>query len=110
MSMWTVFCVLAATDAPVTHVTVFSDRAAVTRTASVKLSGAQRVDLPVLLDTVDPTSIVVEASGAEVRRVDIGPVNEDALVPSEARKLLDEISAVDDELSRRRGELAAMQT
>ena len=39
---------LGTVDAPVTDVTVFSDRARVVRTARVSLSGTERLELPLL--------------------------------------------------------------
>ncbi len=101
--------VAASVDAPVTSVTVFSDQAAVTRTASLKLSGSRRVELPLLPGAVDPSSIRVEASGAEVQRIDIAPVEDDAFAPDEARKLLDELGRLEDELTKERAVLGAYQ-
>jgi hypothetical protein len=95
---------LAAVDAPVTSVTVYSDRARVVRTARVGLSGTQRVELPLLYGTVDPDSIRVEAQGAEVTRVDIRPVESEALPATEARRLVTELERLDDQLSQVRAE------
>ena len=92
-------------DAPVTAVTVYSDRARVVRTASVNVSGTQKLELPLLNATVDLSSIRVEAQGAEVKRVDIGPVQDDEFVPDEARKLVSELEKLDDDLSRANSEL-----
>lgn len=100
---------LGAVDAPVTSVTVYSDRARVTRTASLQLSGVQKLELPLLLDTVDRSSIRVESTGAEVKRVDITPVEDDQLEPGEARQLLTRLEQLDDRLAASRGELAAHQ-
>ncbi|QRK09749.1 mucoidy inhibitor MuiA family protein [Archangium violaceum] len=95
---------LAAVDAPVTSVTVYSDQARVVRTARVALSGAQRVELPLLHGSVDPSSIRVEAQGAEVTRVDIRPVQSDALPAAEARRLVTELERLDEQLARVRAE------
>jgi hypothetical protein len=95
---------LAAVDAPVTSVTVYSDRARVVRTARVSLSGPQRVELPLLHGSVDPSSIRVEAQGAEVTRVDIRPVNAEALPSTEARRLITELERLEDQLSQLRAE------
>jgi hypothetical protein len=92
-------------DAPVTNVTVYSDRARVVRTAQVNLSGTQKLELPLLNATVDLSSIRVEAQGAEVKRVDIGPVQDDEFAPDEARKLVTELEKLDDDLARIRAEL-----
>jgi hypothetical protein len=98
---------LAAVDAPVTSVTVYSDRARVVRTARVALSGTQRVELPLLYGSVDPASIRVEAQGAEVTRVDIRPVESEALPATEARRLVTELERLDDQLSQVRAEREA---
>ncbi|MBI3185375.1 MAG: mucoidy inhibitor MuiA family protein [Myxococcales bacterium] len=98
---------LGALEAPVQKVTVYSDRARVTRAASLPVSGEVTLELPLLLDTVDPSSIRVEATGAEVRRVDIAHLDDDQLEPDEARKLLGELDKLGDQLALARAELAA---
>jgi len=98
---------LTAVDAPVTSVTVYSDRARVVRTARVGLSGTQRVELPLLYGAVDPASIRVEAQGAEVTRVDIRSVEPEALPATEARRLVTELERLDDQLSQVRAEREA---
>ena len=65
------FALAAAVDAPVTEVTVYSDRARVVRTVSLTTSGAQSIELPVLPQSTDPRSVRVEATGAEVKRFDL---------------------------------------
>ena len=77
-----------AVDAPITSVTVYSDRARVVRTAQLTVSGTQRVELPPLRGGVDAASIRVEAEGAEVTRVDLRTLSAEALTTSEARKVL----------------------
>ncbi|MCP3135811.1 mucoidy inhibitor MuiA family protein [Pyxidicoccus xibeiensis] len=94
----------AATDAPVTSVTVFSDRARVVRTATVTVTGAQRVELPRLRGFVDPASIRVEAQGAEVTHVDVRAVSAQAFSQDSARKLLDRLEQVDEALVRNQAE------
>ncbi|HYO67433.1 MAG TPA: DUF4140 domain-containing protein, partial [Archangium sp.] len=101
-SLW-----LTAVDAPVTSVTVYSDRARVVRTARVALSGTQRVELPLLYGSVDPASIRVEAQGAEVTRVDIRRVESEALPATEARRLVTELERLDDQLAQVRVEREA---
>ncbi|WP_224371040.1 mucoidy inhibitor MuiA family protein [Hyalangium versicolor] len=96
--------VTGAVDAPITSVTVYSDRVRVERTAHLTLSGTQRVALPLLRGGVDPASIRVEAQGAEVTRVDLRSVSEDAFVPAEARKELDALDTLDAQLERNRAE------
>jgi hypothetical protein len=98
---------LTAVDAPVTSVTVYSDRARVVRTARVGLSGTQRVELPLLYGAVDPASIRVEAQGAEVTRVDIRTVEPEALPATEARRLVTELERLDDQLAQVRAEREA---
>ncbi|AKJ07573.1 uncharacterized protein (TIGR02231 family) [Archangium gephyra] len=101
-SLW-----LTAVDAPVTSVTVYSDRARVVRTARVALSGTQRVELPLLYGSVDPASIRVEAQGAEVTRVDIRPAESEALPATVASKLVTELERLDDQLAQVRAEREA---
>lgn len=95
-----------ALDAPVSAVTVYSDRARVTRSAALKLAAGdrvERVELPLLADSVDPSTIWVQAKGAEVRRVEIARVEAEKFPADEARALLAELDALDDEISRTRG-------
>jgi hypothetical protein len=89
----------AAIDAPVTQVTVYSDRARVVRTASVSLNGTAKVELPLLIETVDASSIRVEAQGAEVRRVDIAFVDAQDVPVDEARALLTRLEQLDDQIA-----------
>ena len=97
-----------ALDAPITAVTVFSGQARVTRTAKVAVGGTERFELPLLPQTVRLESIRVEATGAEVTRVDIAQVGEGAFPADEARALLAQIEALDDKLARARGEHGAV--
>ena len=91
-------------EAPVTTVTVYSDRARVTRTARLSLSGAARVTLPLLLPGTDPASVRVEARGADVQRVDLQAVQESEMPVDAARQLLDKLERLDDQISRAQGE------
>jgi len=79
---------LAAIDAPVREVTVYSDRARVVRAASLTVNGVQAVELPLLLETVDTNTLRVEAQGAEVRRVDVAFVDAKDVPADEAKALL----------------------
>ncbi len=106
VAVW-VAAVLGAVDAPVTAVVVYSDRARVTRTASVGLSGTQKVELPLLMDSVDTGSIRVEASGGQLQRVDIQRVPSNELPIGEAQKLISAIDALDVKLSEVREQLRA---
>lgn len=98
----------AVVDAPVTQVTVFTNQARVVRSAQVSLSGAQAVEFPPLRDTADVSSIRVEATGAEVARVDIERIAPEKLRTDEAKKLLAELDKVDLELDRLGQERAAL--
>jgi uncharacterized protein (TIGR02231 family) len=91
---------LVAVDAPVTDVTVFSDRARVTRTATVELDGTRAVTLPPLPDTVDASSLQVQAEGATVLRVDLSPLRPEQMPQDQARALLKKLSGLDDEISK----------
>jgi hypothetical protein len=98
---------LGAVEAPITDVTVYSDRTRVVRTARVTLSGSQRLELPLLQAPVDPASIRVEAQGAQVSHVDILPVEAKALPTTEARRLVTELERLDDQISQVRAEREA---
>ncbi|MCY1023407.1 mucoidy inhibitor MuiA family protein [Pyxidicoccus sp. MSG2] len=98
----------ATTEAPISAVTVYSDRARVVRTATLTVSGTQRVELPRLPDFVDPDSIRVEAQGAEVSSVDVRPADAPPFPQQEARKLLDALDTLDDDLARAEAERAAV--
>ena len=97
-----------AIDAPITSVTVYSDQARVVRTAQLTVSGSQRVELPTLRGPVDASSVRVEAEGAEVARVDLRPVSPETLLATEARKVLDTLDRVEDQLTRTRSERGAV--
>ncbi len=88
-----------AADAPVTAVTVYSDRARVTRTATVALSGRQRVELPLLIEGVDVSSIRLSAQNADIETVDIAYVEADAFRQDEARELLAALEKIDDQIA-----------
>jgi hypothetical protein len=104
-------------ELPVVAVTVYSDRARVTRMAKVPLkggAGGTRVELPILPSGVDPSSIRVEVDAARgedaaVQRVELAWVDasEGKLPPSEAEKLLRELESIDDQLTTLRAEQAA---
>jgi hypothetical protein len=103
-----VFALLATApkpiDAPVTHVTVFSDRAHVTRTASVPAGTSRQLVWPLLTDHVDPATLSVGATGGVVERVDIARVEAEDFPRGEAQKLLADIERLDDQITRVRGE------
>lgn len=98
--------------APITSVTVYSDRARVTRTAKLRLSGepgGQKLALPWLFDRVDPSTIRVTAYGpgagaaVQVERVDIARIEPSELQnvnQEEATALRKSLEELDDQLSR----------
>jgi len=94
-------------DAPITAVTVYADRARVTRSAHVAGTGRRRVELPLLPERVNPATIRVEADGAEVARVDVARATEEEFPVDEARALLAQLEALDDRLARNRAEREA---
>lgn len=89
---------MAALDAPVTQVTVFTDQARVVRTASLSINGTQSLEFPALRDSVDVSSLKVEAQGADVKRVDIERIAPEKLRTAEAKKVLAELDALDAQL------------
>jgi hypothetical protein len=98
---------LGAVQAPVTQVTVFTDQARVVRSTQVSSPGL--VEFPTLPDTIDVSSVRVEAIGAEVRRVDLERLTPAAFQTAEARQLLAALDAVDTELERLSGEQVALR-
>jgi len=98
---------LGAVSAPVTQVTVFTDQARVVRTAQVPSPGA--VEFPPLPDTIDVSSVRVEAQGGEVRRVDLERLTPEAFRTAEARALLASLDALDAELGRLSKEQVALR-
>jgi hypothetical protein len=104
LGLLSVGALTTAVEAPITSVTVYSDRARVVRTAQLNVSGTQRIELPALRGTVDSSSIRVEAEGAEVTRVDLRTLSAEALTTTEARKVLDALDKLDDQLARTRTE------
>src|SRR3954470_19909749 len=89
----------AAIDAPVREVTVYSDRARVVRAASLTVNGVQQVELPLLLETVDTSTLRVEAQGAEVRRVDVAFVDAQDVPADEEKTLLQKLEQLDDQIA-----------
>jgi hypothetical protein len=94
----------AGVEAPVTSVTVYSDRAQVTRTAALTLSGRGLVAFPVLPARALPASIRLEAVGGEVESLTVVPVTEDELPADEARALLAAIDQLDRQIELATGE------
>ena len=85
--------------AAVSQVTVYGDRARVERSADVAIDGEARVELPLLPEMVDVSSIRVEATGGEVRKVDVEHVEPDDFPAGEARELLGKLEKIDDQLA-----------
>jgi hypothetical protein len=110
LGLLSVGALTTAVEAPITSVTVYSDRARVVRTAQLNVSGTQRIELPPLRGTVDSSSIRVEAEGAEVTRVDLRTLSAEALTTTEARKVLDALDKLDDQLAHTRAERDAAST
>src|SRR5439155_858008 len=75
-------------ELPITDVTVFSDRARITRSGALPVSGRQRLELVSLGDTTDVSSLNVESSGADLETVELLPPEEDQLPVTEAKTLL----------------------
>jgi len=104
-------------ESPVSSVTVYADRAHVTRLAKVTASGGAsgtRIELPTLPQGVDPTSIRVELEPSRgddvaVQRVELAYVDasEAKLPTQEAEKLLSELESLDDQLATLRAEQTA---
>ncbi|MDP2270585.1 MAG: DUF4139 domain-containing protein [Archangium sp.] len=103
-----IFLALAAIEAPVTQVTVFTDQARVVRTANLTITGNQTLEFPPLRDTADVASMRVEATGAQVRRVDIERIEPEKLRTEEAKQVLAEIEKVDVEIDRLNQERSAL--
>jgi hypothetical protein len=87
-------------DAPISEVTVFSDRARVRRRGRLSLKpGAAVVRLPDLPGATFLDTIHVGATGARVVRVETKPVEHDRLEIGQAVKLLDALDAANDRAS-----------
>ncbi|MBI2372499.1 MAG: DUF4139 domain-containing protein [Deltaproteobacteria bacterium] len=89
-------------DAPISRVTVFADRARVTRRGSTVFpKGASAIALPDVIGAAFVDSIRVSVDGAKVLRVESAPVLRERFGIESAEKLLKEIEAVDAEIQRR---------
>lgn len=93
---------------PVEHVTVFGDRARVTRAGRVTPRDGQVV-LPFLPVTVEPSSIRVEGKGLEVERVSVRRVERAELPEGEARTLVKAIAQAERELQAIDARLAVIE-
>jgi hypothetical protein len=97
-----------AVEAPITAATVYSDRALVTRTAALSLTGRTRVAFPLLSGRATAASIRLEASGCEVENLTLAPVTEDDWPMAEARALLDALDKLDLQIDQTASEHAAL--
>src|SRR5688500_7528416 len=89
---------LAAVDARVTDVTVFSDKAQVTRQAQVPINGVTEVELGPFFERIDPATLRVEATGAELRRAELVPTRVDGFSSAEAKTLIEALEKLGTEL------------
>ncbi|MBI4820425.1 MAG: mucoidy inhibitor MuiA family protein [Deltaproteobacteria bacterium] len=88
-------------DAPVARVTVFADRARVTRRGTVSFPrGVTTLGLPDVIGAAFVDSIRVTVEGAKVIRVESAPVLRERFGIESAEKLLKEIEALDVEIDR----------
>ena len=99
----------AAVEAPITQVTVFTDQARIVRTANVPVGGNTTIEFPPLRDTADVSSIRVESSSAEVKRVDIERIAPEKLRTDAAKKVLAELDKLATEFERLSLERTALQ-
>ncbi|MBI5543099.1 MAG: mucoidy inhibitor MuiA family protein [Deltaproteobacteria bacterium] len=81
---------------PVHQVTVFSDRARVTRQGEVTFEAAEATRLALLPPTLDVESIRLEAEGAQVKRVEVRRAGLEEFPRSEAEQLIREIEGARD--------------
>ncbi|MBM4777762.1 MAG: DUF4139 domain-containing protein [Archangiaceae bacterium] len=102
-----VVLLVGAVPSPISQVTVFTDQARIVRSATVAAPGT--VEFPPLPDTIDASSVRVEAQGAEVRRVDLERLTPEAFRTAEAKQLLTELDGLDTELTRLSREAQALR-
>ncbi len=88
-----------AVEAAVSQVTLYSDRARVVRTADLPVDGTARAELPLLPESVDTSSIRLEARGVALQKLDIAHVEPDEFPLGEARTLLGQLEKIDDQLA-----------
>ncbi len=96
-------------EAPITRVTVFSDRATVLRRAKVPMTGrTETVRLPDLPGNTSPGSVRVTARGAEVWRVEVAPVSRTRVSVPQADAWLEQIDSITDAIARVDAKIAAI--
>lgn len=87
-------------EAPITEVTVYSDRARVTRVGKAKLAkGVVAVQLPDLPGGVMMSTVHVGADGGKVLRVQVTPVERDRVTIEEVDALISRLEVIQDEMS-----------
>lgn len=96
-------------DLPIEHVTVFGDRAQVTRSGQVTVPTLGEVGLPLLPMSADPASVRVDGRGVSVSRVTVRRVERSALPQSEATTLLKDIARAERDLKAVEAKLAAIE-
>ena len=98
-----------AVQAAVSQVTIYSDRARVVRTTDVPVDGTAHAEFPLLPDSVDTSSIRVEAKGGALQKLDLAHVEPDDFPLSEARALLTRLEKIDDQLALLADQQAELQ-
>jgi hypothetical protein len=94
---------------PITDVTVFSDRARVTRSGSLPVNGDKKLELATLVDTVDPSTVIVDVVGAELQAVELTHLDDEQLPVGEARTLLTQLEENADAIAKVSSETAALE-
>ncbi|MBN2362392.1 MAG: mucoidy inhibitor MuiA family protein, partial [Deltaproteobacteria bacterium] len=87
--------------APIREVTVFSDRARVKRSGTVRLeSGSHALRLPDLPGATLLNTVHVTASGGQVLRVEIAPIERERLSIEQVDGLIEKLESLSDRLAR----------
>ncbi len=100
---------LVAAEAPITQVTVYSDQARVVRSMTRAIAGEQTVELATLPASVEESSIRVEVTGGELRRVLLEWVAPEQFTTEAARSVLTELERLDTELDRLTRQRASLE-
>ena len=104
--------VAAALDAPIVAVTVFGDRARVTRAVRLARWPSTRFLLPRLPAGADPDSVRVEVRGERARLewIDVHQAAPDEVAPAATAAVLDGLARVERDLARARREAEFLRT
>lgn len=95
--------------APIQEVTVFSDRARVKRTGSARLErGARVLRLPDLPGATLLNTVHVSATGGQVLRVEIAPVERERMSIDQVDALIGQLETISDRLARIDAEQAVL--